>query len=360
MNCPNCQTKIKGNALFCSNCGKPTEASQSRQEESLKKPSLLNTEKLKRVVSKSSMDEHFSAARDKAKVTFEKFRSPEFRKSRLVIIISGVAALALVISGITYAQIQEAQAKEILRLNSESLQAAFAVDVLENYSAPCVDVTQSVNNSVDFSKAAAQLAVTKSTSDARTAQALVRSNALYSSSYATKYENAVKAVTSKGFSELIASEKRAKIAPQEQIDQWKSSWGETVLINCGLQSAYSGHLADLNATDSAISKFNTLASSAPWYPDGWFLSPTDKNIAWKWETPKGSCSNCSYWTMSVIAKSGCASVYGQISITQGGVAVAWTNDTLGALSAGQQGILNYTSYPYRAGSQGQLTTLSCH
>lgn len=83
-----------------------------------------------------------------------------------------------------------------------------------------------------------------------------------------------------------------------------------------------------------------------WWPDGYF--PVGTNVAFRWTEPTGDpcgSSACIFWRAEVVTKTGCPSgVYAKINILQGDNVVAWTNDTLAALSPDQVGKLTFKKY----------------
>jgi hypothetical protein len=104
-----------------------------------------------------------------------------------------------------------------------------------------------------------------------------------------------------------------------------------------------------------------VASSAPWYPNGYF--DVGEGLAGKWTRDYVDCYGCSYWTLDVVSKNGCPSgVYVEMSILRDGVAVDWTNDSLSSLSPGQKGKLEFRAYLSGSGSNytGSVSESSCY
>ena len=117
---------------------------------------------------------------------------------------------------------------------------------------------------------------------------------------------------------------------------------------CGLRSAYTISSSLASTYNSTQSRFQSAVDDAPWYPDGYseasWASGTDK-IAYKWVERGHDCYSCYQWDINVISKQGCSSsLYAKVDIEKNGVAIGWTNDSLGSLYAGQVGQMTFKYY----------------
>jgi len=117
---------------------------------------------------------------------------------------------------------------------------------------------------------------------------------------------------------------------------------------CGLRYAYSNSSRISSTYNSTQSRFQSAVDDAPWYPAGYseatWASGTDK-IAFKWVDRRSDCYECYQWDIDVISKYGCSSsLYAQVDIEKNGVAIGWTNDSLGSLDAGQVGQMRFKFY----------------
>lgn len=135
------------------------------------------------------------------------------------------------------------------------------------------------------------------------------------------------------------------------------------IASCGLEADVVAVADVLSSLDALANRIVSQAENLPWYPKGY--TEYDSDLAYKWTTHKRSadCSDCIYWTMQVIANTGClGGVYAELNIMRNGEVVDWTNDSVPSLAAGQVAFLEFISYQDGSGSsyQGQLTSLNCH
>ena len=117
---------------------------------------------------------------------------------------------------------------------------------------------------------------------------------------------------------------------------------------CGLRYAYSISSRLASTYNSAQSRFQSAVDDAPWYPAGYseatWASGTDE-IAFKWVDRRNDCYDCYQWDINVISKEGCSSsLYAKVNVEKSGVAIGWTNDSLGSLDAGQVGQMRFKYY----------------
>ncbi len=117
---------------------------------------------------------------------------------------------------------------------------------------------------------------------------------------------------------------------------------------CGLRYAYSISSRLASTYNSAQSRFQSAVDDAPWYPAGYseatWASGTDI-IAYKWVDRGYDCNSCYQWDINVISKQGCSSsLYAKVNVEKNGVAIGWTNDSLGSLYAGQVGQMRFKYY----------------
>jgi hypothetical protein len=117
---------------------------------------------------------------------------------------------------------------------------------------------------------------------------------------------------------------------------------------CGLRYAYSISSSLASRYNSAQSRFQSAVDDAPWYPAGYteatWASVTD-DIAYKWVDRRNDCYDCYQWDIDVISKQSCSSsLYAKVDVEKNGVAIGWTNDSLGSLYAGQVGQMRFKFY----------------
>jgi hypothetical protein len=270
----------------------------------------------------------------------------------------GVLLLGIAGSAITQ-QIEIAAAEEKARLAAESITEAFPADVLDGYVA-CDPVSEAISGvNVDGFNSIVQLAT--GITDSRQAKSIVSSNAIVTPTAASDFEQGVSDAIDPSFQKIMNSEDRAKDVEREQESAWAGQWTTYILSQCKLETDYRKTLGSLRDGTSKIQALISLAATAPWYPEGWNLSPTDDAIAWSWvDSSTLSCSRCAIWAINVVAESGCSSVYAELNITSNDVVIDWTNSSLSALASGQTGYMEFTRYPYQGGLRGKITELTCH
>jgi hypothetical protein len=130
------------------------------------------------------------------------------------------------------------------------------------------------------------------------------------------------------------------------------------LSACGLSMRYASTRASLIELKARGNEISTLADSKSWYPAGYYESPNNPDLAWQWtHATCGSDLEGSYcWQIRIVTNTECSDTYGELSILQGSTVLDYTNDTLGALSPGQTGVLNFEWY----GDNGVSGTLTGH
>lgn len=99
-----------------------------------------------------------------------------------------------------------------------------------------------------------------------------------------------------------------------------------------------------------------------WAPAGY--TQYDDYLAYQFVTDnyEGDCSDCTWWFVKVTAHYDCAGgIYGELNMEDSsGTIVDWSNDTVSALYAGQEAVLEFHHYPYEEGMNGTITKLTCH
>lgn len=162
---------------------------------------------------------------------------------------------------------------------------------------------------------------------------------------------------SEAVDDLLSPELKSILSANPRVDskivaplvfRFTTEFTDNTLAGCGLTTAYS--VSDRLASDynSTQTRFQSAVDSAPWYPAGYteatWASGSDK-IAYKWVERGHDCYSCYQWDINVISKDGCpSSLYAKVNIEKGGVAIGWTNDTLGSLDAGQVGQMRFQFY----------------
>lgn len=143
-------------------------------------------------------------------------------------------------------------------------------------------------------------------------------------------------------------------------NKWLNQFEMRVKQNCSFDGIEERVVSVLTRYDTVINRATEVVQAAPWYPEDYFEITSD--LAGKWNTFEGSwpCSSCGFWKMKVISKMGCpAGVYVELNITQNGVVVDWTNDTLASLAPGATGQLVFENYPFIPNARGEITEANC-
>lgn len=119
-------------------------------------------------------------------------------------------------------------------------------------------------------------------------------------------------------------------------------------------------IGNSSKTSSPASGGGAAPAVTAWWPAG-FSATTDPKVAYKW-SEKGtySCELERCWGMEVIARDGCpSSLYVEVAVADsGGAAVGYSNDTAGAVQAGQHAKLVFENTE-PTGQTARLTTVSC-
>jgi hypothetical protein len=106
----------------------------------------------------------------------------------------------------------------------------------------------------------------------------------------------------------------------------------------------------------------SFANNLPWYPKG--FTTYDSNVAYRFLT-YGKEYKCSYygaycWGVELIAKSGCSSLYAELTILdKSDRNVGWTNDTANNIRANEKVVLVFDSFDDGADT-GRLSKVSCN
>lgn len=158
--------------------------------------------------------------------------------------------------------------------------------------------------------------------------------------------------------EALNSQSNGKAGTLDSINPYL----EASIASCGYTSQLSAIRSASKEVDQEANRIVSAAANKPWYPRG-FEEYTD-GLAYRWIDGAGvDCySRCWYWTMEVVAESGCPSgLYGELTIEKNGTAIDWTNDSLPGLRPGQKGRLQFVTYADAAyGGTGSLAELNCY
>lgn len=105
----------------------------------------------------------------------------------------------------------------------------------------------------------------------------------------------------------------------------------------------------------------TRAPAVTWTaPAGFSKFSGDPTVAYRWDD-RGSCTFDSCWHMTVVTKDGCpTSLYVELTtLTPSGTVVGYTNDTVGAVRAGEQAKLNFENLDEGA-SKARIAEVACY
>lgn len=278
-----------------------------------------------------------------------------------VLIVVSLVAIPAIVDANEEAQAEAAAAAaaEERRLAAEGLRAAFDIEELRQSIPSCENLTAAVNSdSYDHEMQVGE--DLDRITDAREAAALRNEVDYPDADVAAAYSAAVMEASYEGLTQLFEGSERDDIAKADQKAKWKEEWSSFVLDECGVSERFEEIENIFEESLAAKERFILLAESAPWYPEN--FDGYGDNLAYRWSTFEGGwpCNSCSFWKMTVMTKDGCpGGIYAELNILKGGTVVGWTNDRIASLRASQTAVMEFVEYPYRSGSTGQLTEMTC-
>jgi hypothetical protein len=322
--CQRCDIEYSGQEVFCPTCGNRLETADI---------SGINLES-------------FQMPRKAAATVSTNLN--RFFKPRIVLAAIGVLLLLLIWISNSQGQTQQ---------NTQaSLSAKFSPSQLSAAAGDCSKVANAVN-SYNSKTSASLLKHIEAISDGRTANSALGTK-WYASAVemSAKYLEAVDAAAKPGLDKILPSTQQITWSERNSLAK---QWNVYVLKKCGLSNDFKKNASTAASLKEAANGLSTLAASAPWYPDGYFVAT--EGVAWKWTTA-GSCRYSSFgcWHMDVISQNGCPSgLYAAVNIVDSnGTVVGYTNDSLPGLGAMQKARLefdNTTDY-----NQAQFQEIKCY
>lgn len=355
MFCPECGTSNGDEAKFCSSCGGKMPA-VAVVEAVVEVP----VEEVSIPVEEIVVDPHLPSTAV-PKIT----KQPMTPQQKKLLIFGGGGAAALLVILLILASIpglmvplSAAQMPAYAKAFSEAQQ-------VEQGKAICTQLADVLPTSTEagtLQKRTAALNTVKTFTNRQAKNFVNGADWAIASNEASALDSALNAITEPAITAAAAKSgvmginaSNAKAA----ADAWKVSFRDKALETCGLSQAYTKAAAAASAFDASMSEVQTLADSAPWYPEGY--SQYDSTFATKWIQNAGDdCWGCSYWTLDVVTSTNCSNgVYAELNILKNGTVVDWTNDTLSSLSVGQVGRMQFETYD-EGSHTGQLTTLTCN
>jgi hypothetical protein len=343
MFCTNCGHDLTGldKARFCNACGNPSP--QAIQDEQVASKSR---KPLGAYLPKPS--KHARGLLPILKKTLVQYIPKLTKKQLRAAIASAIAIPALVVGGLiaidTY-RIDESDKNVKLSELISSQQISGLKKVV------CPKLERAMFNSDEqaiYSKRIKSFQKAISRSDKRYPPIFARKNAWTSETI----PDIAKTVRDSASSQL-----RALLSKNPRVDsktvaslsfKFSTAFTNNLINECGLRYAYRINSELVSTYNSTQSRFQSAVDDAPWYPAGYseatWASGTDK-IAYKWVDRGYGCNSCYQWDINVISKEGCSSsLYAKVDIEKNGVAIGWTNDSLGSLYAGQVGQMRFKYY----------------
>lgn len=343
MFCTNCGHDLTGldKARFCNACGNPSP--QAIQDEQVASKSR---KPLGAYLPKPS--KHARGLLPILKKTLVQYIPKLTKKQLRAAIASAIAIPALVVGGLiaidTY-RIDESDKNVKLSELISSQQISGLKKVV------CPKLERAMFNSDEqaiYSKRIKSFQKAISRSDKRYPPIFARKNAWTSETI----PDVTKTVRDSASSQL-----RALLSKNPRVDsktvaslsfKFSTAFTNNLINECGLRYAYRINSELVSTYNSTQSRFQSAVDDAPWYPAGYseatWASGTDK-IAYKWVDRGYDCNSCYQWDINVISKEGCSSsLYAKVDIEKNGVAIGWTNDSLGSLYAGQVGQMRFKYY----------------
>ena len=322
--CQSCDVEYSGKEIFCPTCGARLAVTQSPQIDF----------------------ELFQRPRSAA--TAPSTSSKRFFQPRIV--LAALGALLLVFIWISNSQNQTQQNIQA------NLSSKFTPSQLSAAAPDCSTMASAVN-AYDSKTSASLLKHIETISDGRKANSALGTK-WYASAVemSAKYLEAVNSAAKPGLDKILPSTVQISWSERNSLAK---QWNAYVLKKCGLSKVFKENTATAASLKEAANGLSTLAASAPWYPEGYFVAT--EGVAWKW-TNAGSCRYSSFgcWHMDVISQNGCPSgLYAAVNIVDSnGTVVGYTNDSLPGLGAMQKARLefdNTTNY-----NQAQFQEIKCY
>jgi len=202
-------------------------------------------------------------------------------------------------------EVQAAAKAEKKRLESQSLLEAFAGIDLESSFTNCATIQTLIDESPS-SETNSLFQKSKKIKDARKASTFVTENSISSTRLEQSYVGNLEILLEKDLLKFYSGKDRYDEAPGAQRSAWKDQWIDAVLEHCKLSDVSSSTKETLLQIDSEFSRIQTLANSAPWFPEGYTEIQDGIAIRWVEGGPDPCDGYCQYSTLDLITKSGCS------------------------------------------------------
>jgi hypothetical protein len=141
-----------------------------------------------------------------------------------------------------------------------------------------------------------------------------------------------------------------------QVDT--DAYAEVFLAECGLAKDFDKAAESAVKADGRASNIEQLASSVPWYPDG--FEEFNENVAIKYA---GSCdAGFGYcWTYEVVTLTGCpTTLYMEAIIEQGGANLGFTNDLTSGVKPGQIARMQLVQFEGSGTLTARVSEINCY
>jgi hypothetical protein len=202
-------------------------------------------------------------------------------------------------------EVQAAAKAEKKRLDSQSLLEAFAGTDLESSFTNCATIQTLIDESPS-SETNSLFQKSKKIKDARKASTFVIENLISATRFEQSYVGNLEILLEKDLLKFYSGKDRYDTAPGAQRSEWKDQWIDAVLEHCKLSDVSSSTKENLLQIDREFSRIQTLANSAPWFPEGYTEIQDGIAIRWVDGGPDPCDGYCEYATLELITKSGCS------------------------------------------------------
>lgn len=177
--------------------------------------------------------------------------------------------------------------------------------------------------------------------DARSAATFVETYALASSSFLEDYEK----VYLEAIQAILKVSKTGIDTNVFEIDSsaWGSEIGSVALTECENLALYPVTLSLVQNLQSELNRVESLARSAPWYPDGYKIVNLDPNFAF--QVTGGSCqlgNSCARF--KILGKVACQSLYLEINFLNSANEVVDFGNELLTLPANQTAVIDIGTF----------------
>lgn len=337
--CPDCEISYFSGELFCGNCGGKLQEVQES----------LEINQLMVAAESNKMEQDLQSEKNLSTSHLSVHKAS--RKRKIITVTLFVSLVGSILIGSSFFTRDD-------RLAKENISQAFSEKLRSQYYVPCETLVSFLADS-KYADAFALAESSKAITDAGDAQNFVATKT-FPYGLGNELRKSVSTAVAEKLEQLYAASNRDEKAAAVQKKDWESQWETLNLSNCNLSDSFTSKISELDATSIEFTRVESLANSKPWYPNG--FSQHSSELAYKWyEGEADPCeSECSYWAIDVISKSGCSSISVTIEVVVNTSLVETLSSSSGSVQPGEKVRL----YVIKNGGfdqdvNGRLESLSC-